>query len=365
MNLKINIEKQKGEAFKETDPDIIAKANEISKLIEEEILKKDNTLTKELKDTESKMKEFGKKALVIRQKIKLVQSTIQGLSKRAGNGVDTEVALQRQYSLLKFYLKEGYTFIMELRRYVTNETMGYGIRISDNKEESLGIYTMEEMLSMTTLEETDNHFKLVFKNIETINRLANKQNDDLAEDMQTILKIYRGAKRGNEGPKEGIRQRVLRLRREKRDTDPSFPIYFRGLSGFMLERAFIEFAKGNKDAEQVNSIKTDTDRYSSGGDLQGEEVFAKIRNKYTNLEIKNVTKAGSSLVNLDTLVKDLDKIVEICLSSRKRAEAKIKNKLKTEIFKNPGKLKVSKYVTKILNEMHDEIFDNLIKKDNT
>ena len=335
---KLNKNAQKGvfSARQEVSED----AKKIEQDVENFLLK--NLPIDTIKALSGPLKGYGMEALKIRQKIKLTYNTIKNISSKSYDKKGKGFLLKKQYSLLNIYLKEGYSFVMELRKYITKENMGYAIRISNNKEESLGIYPLEDMLKMTTLvKNSSGNFALAFKNTKEIEKALNTQNNiskKFSEELNSILNSYKI-----------IRKNILTDRKRRKENGEDIAVYYPGMNGFILERAFI--AKANSEqAENVFDFTHDTDRYSSGGDLQGTEVLMKLRDTYQNLEVKNITDMGASLVDLNTLLKDLEKITEICYSTN---EEDIKKVLIQKIFKNKNQLKI---VSEEFFKTIDEIF---------
>lgn len=351
MKFKLTVDAQKGV---HKGIDVQKEAEELDKAIEEELLKHMPEDTAAAISPE--LSAFGKRALKARQKIVYLQKVISSLLKRGQDSAEKQLLLQKQYSLLTLAMKEGYYVVMKLREFVTKEKMGYAIRISSGAEETLGIYSIDEMLAMTTLvDKGEGHFALAFKNVEEIEKAANNQNElskRFANELNSVLKAYKI-----------IRKNVISkrsARRKEQLADENFKgnlisVYYPGMGGFLLERAFISVAK-KEQAETVFDFVSDTDRYSSGGDLQGTEVLFTLKDTYDNLEVKNVTEMGASLVDIRTLIRDLDKIIEICFKSRAKTLEAFNKKLKKEIFKNTGKVSsVRKSFANILDAANDEI----------
>lgn len=305
---------------------------------------------------QSKLGGKGMEALKIREKIKFTKRAIDIILKKSKDQKGRSYQLKKHYSLLAQYLKEGYAFVMKLREEITKEKLGYAIRIASGQKETLGIYSMEEMLNMTTLvKKTTGNFALAFKNVKTINETANKQlaflsnENELSKQLISLL-----------AANKKIRSQVFAARKQWNEINPNqkISVYYPGMNGFILERAFIAVGEGNVD--KVNSFTIDTDRYSSGGDLQGEEVPKSLKDAlkslgqtiYDNLEVKNITDFGASLVDIDTLLKDLEKIIEICLDIN---EKDLNKSLEKEIFRNVNKLKI---VKKEFFDKLDTAFEN-------
>lgn len=358
--------------------DVRVEAEELNKEIQDFLLKE---APKDAEQSLSKtMKAYLQQAKVIRHKITFLKRDIDMLLKK-GSGQDSNLLLQKNYSLLAIALREGYSFVMNMRKQITKEKIGYAIRITDGKEESLGIYSMEKMLNMSSLVQNANgSFVLALRNVEEINKAAKEQNEvnqELADTLKKVLSNYKTifsnvVQKRYQARKEaaaalGIDTSMITIGNKKlvdhfsQETLKQLPeVYRRGMGGFILERAFSAFATG----ENVNSIVdyfTDFDRYSSGGDLQGKEVPQEIKKYYDNLEVKNITATGASLVQLNTVLKDLNKIIEILSSGKKN----IKEQLKIEIFKNKNRLKVDKTLAKELRKVDERIFAALSGKGRT
>lgn len=333
-----------------SEVDVKEEAAELNKSIENELKKLMPEETE--KELSNVYIQYGKRALVIQQKIEYLQRVIHSLITKGQGNEEKQVLLQKQYSLLSAALKEGYKFVLELRTFVTKEKMGYAVRIADGRETSLGIYSIDEFLPMATLvESAEGKFGLALKNVEQINKTANQQND-LSKRFQKEL----NAINSNYG---AIFKQVMAHRLARRRNGEDIPVYTMGMGGFILERAFSAFAQG-EDYSTILDFARDTDRYSSGGDLQGSEVMKVIKKTFDNLEVKNITVSGAGLVSLDTLMRDLKKIIEICLNSKLKTKKAVKQKLEAEIFKNKGHVKaIEKKLAEELNNISDKIFNSL------
>lgn len=350
MKLKMNLKLSKDASKSIVTSDSIDISNEV-KIINTEIEQSIGSDT--IKNIIPELAKFGEETVQIRQKIILTQKIIEKIQLQPDSNSKI-ISLKKHYILLKQYFQQGYKIIMKLREYVTKEKMGYAIRASDGKVTDLGIFDIDSMLNMTTLtKNSKGKFSLAFKHIENINKIFNTpnkvnfpeinigkdSNGNLITLKDAILRSHLKIRKNVIDKRSSLKQQLI-LEKKYEEANQIKP-YEWGTSGFALERTFIAYAKKEINIDSIDNIQRDADRYSSGGDLQKGEVHSAFKKMgYNNLEVKNITSAGAGLVALDTLIKDLDKVIEICFNKNGKTYRAVSNKLKREIFKNPGKIHV-------------------------
>lgn len=278
---------------------------------------------------------------------------------------------------LRLYLTQGYIFIQEFRAFIKKEQLEYLILFDDKDKQTMGKYTLEELLPTLNIQiNSDKEFTLQINNVEKLQELKTNRNliSDQANEnniYQQIINLYNKIRvERYVAVQEARLQKETEKERERRG-DKKMSGYELGQAGIAFEtaarKAAMAIAAGisigdlNATIIAQEQFKADTQAFYKAGDLSAyltQQLFEE--QKKLALELKRVSTAsgsvGAQLTKSSTIEKGLKKIIDIINGTDKQAQEDVYNRLnkffsskETELERTIEK-QVSSKVSDIINE---------------